>query len=76
MPHWSCAFTIITSAITVDGVETESHDVEDPLAFVETFKARYNVPTIMVFVALNGGLVVTRLRLRALRARGSAWASA
>jgi len=44
-------------SITVDGVETESHDVEDPLAFVETFKARYNVPTIAGLPRFNGGLV-------------------
>jgi anthranilate synthase component 1 len=44
-------------SITVDGVETESHDVEDPLAFVETFKTRYNVPTIAGLPRFNGGLV-------------------
>ena len=44
-------------SITHDGVEIESHDVEDPLAFVETFKARYNVPTIAGLPRFNGGLV-------------------
>lgn len=44
-------------SITHDGVEIESHDVEDPLAFVETFKARYNVPTIPGLPRFNGGLV-------------------
>ena len=44
-------------SVTVDGVETESHDVDDPLAFVETFKARYNVPTIAGLPRFNGGLV-------------------
>ena len=44
-------------SITHDGVEIESHDVEDPLAFVEAFKARYNVPTIAGLPRFNGGLV-------------------
>ncbi|PHX46296.1 anthranilate synthase [Pseudomonas sp. NZIPFR-PS2] len=44
-------------SITHDGVEIESHDVDDPLAFVEAFKARYNVPTIAGLPRFNGGLV-------------------
>ncbi|EJL94645.1 anthranilate synthase component I [Pseudomonas sp. GM102] len=44
-------------SVTHDGVEIESHDVEDPLAFVEAFKARYNVPTIAGLPRFNGGLV-------------------
>ena len=32
--------------IQVDGVETESHQCDDPLAFVEQFKARYRVPDV------------------------------
>ncbi|KPB65459.1 anthranilate synthase component I [Pseudomonas amygdali] len=43
-------------SVTHDGVEIESLDVEDPLDFVETFKARYNVPTIAL-PRFNGGLV-------------------
>lgn len=30
-------------SITHDGIEIESHDVQDPLAFVEAFKARYQM---------------------------------
>ncbi|WP_116891942.1 anthranilate synthase component I [Pseudomonas syringae] len=44
-------------SVTHDGVEIESLDVEDPLDFVETFKARYNVPTIAGLPRFNGGLV-------------------
>nr|BFE93634.1 hypothetical protein GCM10020185_41700 [Pseudomonas brassicacearum subsp. brassicacearum] len=44
-------------SVTHDGVEIESLEVEDPLAFVETFKARYNVPTIPGLPRFNGGLV-------------------
>ena len=33
-------------SILQDGVEVESHDVEDPLAFVESFKDRYKVADI------------------------------
>ncbi|WP_263261128.1 anthranilate synthase component I [Pseudomonas sp. RIT-PI-S] len=43
--------------ITRDGAEVERHEVEDPLAFVETFKARYKVPTIPGLPRFNGGLV-------------------
>ena len=44
-------------SVTHDGVEIESHEVADPLAFVEEFKARYNVPTIAGLPRFNGGLV-------------------
>ncbi|GIZ12738.1 anthranilate synthase component I [Pseudomonas sp. NCCP-436] len=43
--------------ITTDGVEVERHQCEDPLAFVEEFKARYKVPTISSLPRFNGGLV-------------------
>ena len=43
--------------VTHDGVEIESCEAEDPLAFVEAFKARYNVPTIAGLPRFNGGLV-------------------
>ncbi|MNZ33925.1 Anthranilate synthase component 1 [compost metagenome] len=43
--------------VTVDGIETERHDCADPLAFVEQFKARYNVPTLPGLPRFNGGLV-------------------
>lgn len=46
-----------TARIEVDGVETETHQCEDPLAFVEQFKARYQVPTIAGLPRFNGGLV-------------------
>src|SRR6195952_3922760 len=46
-----------TVRITLDGEEIERHEVEDPLAFVEAFKARYNVPTIPGLPRFNGGLV-------------------
>jgi anthranilate synthase component 1 len=44
-------------SISHDGVEIERHEVDDPLDFVETFKARYNVPTIAGLPRFNGGLV-------------------
>ena len=43
--------------ITHDGVQIEQHEVEDPLAFVESFKERYKVPTIAGLPRFNGGLV-------------------
>ncbi|WP_040259820.1 anthranilate synthase component I [Pseudomonas massiliensis] len=43
--------------VTRDGAETERHEVEDPLAFVEAFKARYQVPTVAGLPRFNGGLV-------------------
>ena len=44
-------------SILHDGVEVESHDVEDPLAFVESFKDRYKVADIPGLPRFNGGLV-------------------
>ncbi len=44
-------------SVRVDGIEVESLESEDPLAFVEQFKARYNVPTIAGLPRFNGGLV-------------------
>jgi anthranilate synthase component 1 len=46
-----------SARVLVDGVETERHECEDPLAFVEEFKARYNVPSIPGLPRFNGGLV-------------------
>lgn len=46
-----------TASVQVDGVETESHQCDDPLAFVEQFKARYRVPDIPGLPRFNGGLV-------------------
>ncbi|PAU88237.1 anthranilate synthase component I [Pseudomonas sp. WN033] len=46
-----------TACVLVDGVETERHDCADPLAFVETFKARYRVSDIPGLPRFNGGLV-------------------
>ncbi|WAB94591.1 anthranilate synthase component I [Pseudomonas citronellolis] len=42
---------------SVDGVESERFDCEDPLAFVEQFKERYRVPTLPGLPRFNGGLV-------------------
>jgi Anthranilate/para-aminobenzoate synthases component I len=44
-------------SVTHDGVEIEACEVQDPLTFVEEFKARYNVPTIAGLPRFNGGLV-------------------
>jgi anthranilate synthase component 1 len=44
-------------SVSVDGVEVEQHECADPLAFVEQFKARYQVPTIPGLPRFNGGLV-------------------
>lgn len=43
--------------ISVDGAETERFDCADPLAFVEEFKARYQVPTVSGLPRFDGGLV-------------------
>ncbi|MAL93053.1 MAG: anthranilate synthase component I, partial [Pseudomonas sp.] len=43
--------------VTVDGIETESLEVEDPLAFVEAFKQRYRVAPVEGLPRFNGGLV-------------------
>ena len=45
------------AVITVDGEITETHDLEDPLAFVEVFQDRYRVPEISEMPAFHGGLV-------------------
>jgi len=44
-------------SIAVDGVETERHEVSDPLSFVEDFKARYRVAPVAGLPRFNGGLV-------------------
>ncbi|WP_145183430.1 anthranilate synthase component I [Pseudomonas sp. URMO17WK12:I11] len=44
-------------SILQDDVEVESHEVEDPLAFVEQFKDRYKVADIPGLPRFNGGLV-------------------
>ncbi|MES2819493.1 MAG: anthranilate synthase component I [Pseudomonadota bacterium] len=44
-------------SVTRDGVEIEQLEAEDPLAFVEAFKARYQVPTLPGLPRFNGGLV-------------------
>lgn len=43
--------------VCVDGSETEQHDCDDPLAFVEAFKERYQVAPIAGLPRFNGGLV-------------------
>ncbi|BAN46287.1 anthranilate synthase component I [Metapseudomonas resinovorans] len=43
--------------VSVDDQVTESHDSEDPLAFVEAFKERYQVAPIAGLPRFNGGLV-------------------
>ncbi|MBB3102078.1 anthranilate synthase component I [Azomonas macrocytogenes] len=43
--------------VTVDGIETENTEVEDPLTFVEAFKARYRVAPVAGLPRFNGGLV-------------------
>ncbi|CDZ95623.1 anthranilate synthase component I [Pseudomonas saudiphocaensis] len=43
--------------VTTDGVETESAQVEDPLAFVEAFQQRYRVAPVDGLPRFNGGLV-------------------
>lgn len=40
-----------------NGVETEHHRMDDPLAFVETFQQRYRVPQLDGMPRFNGGLV-------------------
>src|SRR5690606_32548433 len=44
-------------SVTTDGVETESAQVEDPLAFVEAFQQRYRVAPVDGLPRFNGGLV-------------------
>ena len=43
--------------VSVDGQIVEQLDSDDPLAFVEQFKARYQVPSIEGLPRFNGGLV-------------------
>jgi anthranilate synthase component 1 len=43
--------------IEVDGVVTETHTVDDPLAFVEAFKERYRAPELDGLPRFHGGLV-------------------
>lgn len=43
--------------ISEDGVEVESHKMEDPLSFVEEFQQRYRVPELEGLPRFNGGLV-------------------
>jgi len=40
-----------------DGAVVESEEVEDPLAFVETFQARYRLPEVEDLPVFHGGLV-------------------
>jgi len=44
-------------SILQDGIKVERHDVDDPLAFVESFKDRYKVADIPGLPRFNGGLV-------------------
>jgi anthranilate synthase component I len=46
-----------TATVETDGVIVERHEVDDPLAFVEEFKARYRVPELSEMPAFHGGLV-------------------
>jgi anthranilate synthase component 1 len=43
--------------IETDGVVVESFEVEDPLAFVEEFQAKYKVPGLPELPMFSGGLV-------------------
>ncbi|MFV3329078.1 anthranilate synthase component I [Pseudomonas sp. NY15372] len=45
------------ASILQDGEQVESHEVEDPLSFVEAFKDRYKVADIPGLPRFNGGLV-------------------
>ena len=44
-------------SVNTDGVETEACEVEDPLAFVESFQQRYRVAPVEGLPRFNGGLV-------------------
>ncbi|EGG94025.1 anthranilate synthase component I, partial [gamma proteobacterium IMCC1989] len=46
-----------TITVEVDGDVTETHQVEDALAFVESFKARYRAPELPNLPRFHGGLV-------------------
>ncbi len=43
--------------VLTEGVEVERHACEDPLAFVEAFKARFRVPALAGLPRFDGGLV-------------------
>ncbi len=43
--------------LSTDGQVTETHEVEDPLAFVEDFQARHRVPELPGLPRFSGGLV-------------------
>ncbi|HAB92882.1 MAG TPA: anthranilate synthase component I, partial [Pseudomonas sp.] len=43
--------------VMTDEQVVEDLEVDDPLAFVESFKARYQVPTLAGLPRFNGGLV-------------------
>ena len=43
--------------VSEDGHEVEARESDDPLAFVEQFKARYRVPTLPNLPRFDGGLV-------------------
>ena len=44
-------------SVSTDGIETEQCEVEDPLAFVESFQQRYRVAPVDGLPRFNGGLV-------------------
>jgi len=44
-------------SVSVDGAVVERHQVDDPLEFVEAFKARYRVPELDQLPRFSGGLV-------------------
>ncbi len=44
-------------SIRIDSKLSEQFTVDDPLAFIETFRGRYNVPEIESLPMFNGGLV-------------------
>ena len=45
------------ATVEVDGAVVESHQLEDPLAFVEEFQQRYRVPELADMPLFHGGLV-------------------
>ncbi len=46
-----------TVNIEIDGVVNDSFDVDDPLVYVEEFKAKYAVPSLPALPIFAGGLV-------------------
>jgi len=46
-----------TVSIETDGKVVETHEVEDPLAFIESFQARYKIPEEEDLPRFTGGLV-------------------